>query len=259
MYTNIFKISTLRNSENVRHGKIPQPYLSVRPPDPEKTPIYASKRVPVLGFPSQRYDKFLGMTHKEPEDRGKKTEFVHSSVLVEERRKIRESEKKKARDAFELRQRLLRGELSFKELRTRGNNDGKNDDESLLLGFLRDAVNSDNTKSLKRRNSVSGKGNKNMMGKRRSRDKPTGKLLTTKDLRERRRRQNQQRPNTTPYSTKRSKIRGLRFSEASPNANPHKHAKLDTSPPMAYTQSRRRPKTSDGSSLLSMVQSSSLK
>ena len=132
--------------------------MSVRPPDPEKTPIYASKRVPVLGFPSQRYDKFLGMTHKEPEDRGKKTEFVHKTVLLEERKKIREVEKKKARDVFELRQQLLRGELSFKELRMRENDDGKNNDESLLLGFLRDAVNSDSSKNLKRRRSIAGRG-----------------------------------------------------------------------------------------------------
>ena len=150
---------------------------------------------------------------------------------------------------------LLRGELSFKELRMRENDDGKNNDESLLLGFLRDAVNSDSSKNLKRRRSIAGRGSKNF--NRRSKKIP--QLLTTKDLLERRRRQNQQRPSTTPYSTKRSKIRGLRFSEASPNAAPHKHAKLDTSPPMVYIKSRRRPKTSGEPSLLSMVQTSSLK
>ena len=140
----------------------------------------------------------------------------------------REIEKKKARDAFELRQQLLRGELSFKELRMNENNDGKKNDESLLLGFLRDAVNSESSRNLKRRRSIAGMGSNSFMGKRRPRNNSPGKLLTTKDLLERRRRQNQQRPSTTPYSTKRSKIRGLRFSEASPNAAPHKHAKLDT-------------------------------
>ena len=40
----------------------------------------------------------------------------------------------------------------------RENNDGKNNDESLLLGFLRDAVNSDSSKNLKRRRSIAGTG-----------------------------------------------------------------------------------------------------
>ena len=97
------------------------------------------------------------MTHKEPEDRGKKTEFVHKTVLLEERKKIRDVEKKKARDVFELRQQLLRGELSFKELRMNENNDGKKNDESLLLGFLRDAVNSESSRNLKRRRSIAGR------------------------------------------------------------------------------------------------------
>ena len=80
-------------------------------------PIYAYKRVQEHGFPSQRYDKFLNMTYKEPEDIEKKTEFVPRTVLLEEKKKNREREKEKAKKERDLRQRLIRGEISFKELR----------------------------------------------------------------------------------------------------------------------------------------------
>ena len=77
--------------------------------------------------------------------------------------------------------------------------------------------------------------------------------MTTADLRQRRRKKNQARPKTTPYVNKKNKIRGLTYSEASSNTKPHSHAKLDTSPPLSYTRSRRL-HTSSVSSLFSRSQ-----
>ena len=223
-------------------------------------PIYAYKRVQEHGFPSQRYDKFLNMTYKEPEDIEKKTEFVPRTVLLEEKKKNREREKEKAKKERDLRQRLIRGEISFKELRMMDDPNASKKDQSMLLGFLRDAVNTNDLTKAKRNSVSPGSRSQSYKGRTKKRNQPR-KLLSTKDLRERRRRQNQPRPHTTPYGDKKNRIRGLKYSEASPDAKPHSHARLDTGPPLSYTASRQRarPHTSSASSLFSIGKTSSLK
>ena len=94
-----------------------------------------------FGFPSQRYDIFLNMTYKEPADVEKKTEFVPKKVLLEEKKKIIEEERKNAQKEHTIRKRLIRGELSFKDLRMMDDPHTQKKDQSMLLGFLRDAVN----------------------------------------------------------------------------------------------------------------------
>ena len=193
------RVRAIEQHEDVLTGKIPSPYLSIRPPDPLKAPLYANERVPQYGFPTG-YSSFLNMTGKAKEDQEKKSEFITKQVLKESRKKALELERAKLREDAALRTQLIRGELSFKQLRL-GDQDGNgNGSDNLLLGFLRDAVTSSETK--KKRTSMS-------MGRKRSSFRGVPEqtvLLTTADLRNKRRREalrSQARPMTTPVKANR--------------------------------------------------------
>jgi hypothetical protein len=186
------RVRAIEQHEAVLTGAIPSPYLTVRPPDPTNAPVYAPQRVEHFGFPTG-YSSFLGMTFREEEDKLKKSEFISKDTLAESRKKIRAAAKEKADKAHQLKLKLMRNEITFRQLRLGVEETAKPSDKSgMYLGFLAQAVNDSSGKQKKQRQT---EGN--------ARKQRPRTVQTTADLRARRQREEKRRaprPMTTPIT-----------------------------------------------------------